>query len=179
LVAPLQDAKWKRVNLYVPDILVDQEQPERPGAQDLADQDRLALQEIVERGDPIFADSSTYLIAPVSACYLDALSVFEVEVEDGVVQIAMVDRDTTAFLETFEAENEDAEENGDMEPSIGTQGDLEDDSHNDLEFDGYVVAPNYSDDPEQPQLPQYPGVKASPVVVNPAAGEKGRIVPVG
>ena len=59
-------------------------------------------------------------------------------------------------------------------------GDLEDDRLND------APAPDYGDDPDQPQYLRPRGDygygsgkgKASPVTVNPATGEPGRIVPV-
>ncbi len=40
------------------------------------------VREIVERGDLIFVDGTTYLVAPVSPRCIDALSAFEAEAED-------------------------------------------------------------------------------------------------
>ena len=90
-------------------------------------------------------------------------------------------------LAAFEADGEDREHGCDDEPSILTYGDLEDDRH------GTGPAPDYSDDPEVPQTQVlYPAPrqeqrpprkrgsgKASPVAVNPATGEPGRIMPIG
>jgi len=112
---------------------------------------------------------------------------------DAVVLVSVITKTTLRALETFEADSEDMEPNGDLEPSIGTHNDLEDDSDNDLEFDSYASAPDYSDDPEIPQTQviypaprpgqrpprQHGSGKPSPVVVNPHTGEPGRIVPVG
>lgn len=64
--------------------------------------ERAALREIANGADLIFVDGATYLVAPVSPACLDALA-------------------------AFEADAEDREPNGDLEPSIGTFGDLEGD----------------------------------------------------
>ena len=62
---------------------------------------------------------------------------------------------------------------------------MEPDYDNEPEQD--YAAPDYGDDPDQPQylhpndcgIGGYKRVKASPVAVNPATGEPGRILPVG
>jgi hypothetical protein len=71
-----------------------------------------------------------------------------VETSEGVVLLALIDRHTQRFLEQFEADSEDMEQNGDLEPN----GDEEDARVND------APAPDYSDDPEVPQTQiVYPG----------------------
>ncbi len=69
-----------------------------------------------------------------------------IEDRAGLLLVVRVSRKTLAALETFGAESEDMESNGDLEPSILSHDDLEDDSA------GRGSAPPYSDDPEVPQI---------------------------
>lgn len=71
-------------------------------AGNLGPAERLAMREIVERGDLIHVDGQTYLVAPVTSRCIDALAMFE-------------------------AESGDREHGADDEPSILTYGDLESD----------------------------------------------------
>jgi hypothetical protein len=58
-----------------------------------------------------------------------------VQTDNAVVLVAPISKATLRAPETFEAENEDMEEGGDMEPSILSPDDLE----NDIEGRGSVV----------------------------------------
>jgi hypothetical protein len=125
-------------------------------AGELGPVERLAMREIVERGDLIHVDGVTYLVAPVSARCIDGLSAFEAEGEDRVNDLC-------------------DEPDVDYEPSEDPEPDNRD-----------APIPDY---PDKPALPQYVNMmrgghgsgqgRASPEVVNPATGKKGRIVPVG